>query len=412
MGGYGQAFFHCFFLGLPHCIAILGIWKVRKVALRESIDWGNGGLKEILFILLLPVLPFFFDIIMFLYYAFRMYDMSDNFSNFMSQYEANRLLSETILESVPQLCIQIYMISYCLSNTCNFEDGDKSNNQLTQAFFVTTLSVLYRMGTTIYEVRQQNISLKDYFRQLIKMGDGVPLQEIVGNEIEHLDLAYLDLSLAQIRLLGKALQHNSSLQSISLKWVGEKKRNELLKIQHPVIQAFTFTSICERGDLEQVKLFLDHYDASVTRWNVQYMATQGLISSIKNEHVDITRYLLEKGADPTIVTQQGWTLLHFAAKFNERNTDTIKLLLQPMLLLANINCKLSESNADGEYESTPLDLVYDVRNKSPIKNDIIELLRGHDGKASYHDKSGAWVGYGKGDAEFNVGEYLNHFFSS
>ena len=83
-----------------------------------------------------------------------------------------------------------------------------------------------------------------------------------------------------------------------------------------------------------------------------------------------------------------------------------------MILLGDINCKLSESNADGEYESTPLDLVYDIRNKSPIKNDIIELLRGHDGKASYHDKSGAWVGYGKGDAEFNVEEYLNHFFSS
>ena len=151
--------------------------------------------------------------------------MSNNFQILCRNMRQIDCLAEAILESVPQLCIQIYMISYCLANTCNFEDDDKSNKQLTQAFFVTTLSVLYRMGTTMYEVRQQNISLQDYFRQLIKMGDGVPLQEIVGNEIEHLDLSYLDLSLAQIRLLGKALQHNSSLQSISLKWVGEKKMN-------------------------------------------------------------------------------------------------------------------------------------------------------------------------------------------
>jgi len=338
--------------------------------------------------------------------------LSDNFSNFMSQYEANRLLSESILEGFPQFCIEIYMVSYCSANQCNFQDGNKSNNALMQAFVVSIVSLLYRMGATLFEVRKENISFRDYLRQLSKMGDGIPMQEIADNEIEHLDLSDLDLSLPQIRLLGKALQNNISLQWLGLKEMNEKERDELLKIQHPVIQAYIFVSICEKGNLEQVKSFLDHYDASVTRWGVQDMATQGLIASVKNEHIHITRYLLEQGGDPTTVTREGWNLLHFAARFNKTNTDTIELLLNRMILLDDINCKLTESNADGEYEYTPLDLSYCDGNNSPIKKDISSLLRQHDGKATYHDKNGKWVGYGKGDAEFNFGEYLNHFFES
>jgi hypothetical protein len=401
-----------FFIVLPYVIAMVGIYKVRKTAFKETVDWGNGDIKERFFYLSLPVLPFVFDILMFFYRAFRVDSMSDNFSNFMSQYEANRLLSESILEGFPQFCIQIYMISYCSANQCNFQDGNKSSNALMEAFSVSVAGILYRMGATLFEVRKENISFRDYLRQLSKMGDGIPLREIADNEIEHLDLSDLDLSLAQIRLLGKALQNNISLQWLGLKEMNETERDELLKIQHPVIQAYTFVSICEKGNLEQVKSFLDHYDASVTRWGVQDMATQGLIASVKNEHIHITRYLLEQGGDPTTVTREGWNLLHFAARFNKTSTDTLELLLNRMILLDDINCKLTESNADGEYEYTPLDLSYCDGNNSPIKKDISSLLRQHGGKANYHDKNGKWVGYGKGDAEFNFGEYLNHFFES
>ena len=50
--------------------------------------------------------------------------IGDNFSNFMTQYEATRTVSETILESMPQLGLQIYMIIYCRTYGCNFQNGD------------------------------------------------------------------------------------------------------------------------------------------------------------------------------------------------------------------------------------------------------------------------------------------------
>ena len=68
-----------FFIILPYVIAMVGIYKVRKTAFKETIDWGNGDIKEVFFYLSLPILPFFFDILMFFYRTFRMDSMSDNF---------------------------------------------------------------------------------------------------------------------------------------------------------------------------------------------------------------------------------------------------------------------------------------------------------------------------------------------
>ena len=45
---------------------------------------------------------------------------------------------------------------------------------------------------------------------------------------------------------------------------------------------------------------------------------------------------------------------------------------------------------------TPLDYVY-VYNDSPIKNEIVSLLRKYGGKANRYDKNGNKVGKGKGD---------------
>ena len=46
--------------------------------------------------------------------------------------------------------------------------------------------------------------------------------------------------------------------------------------------------------------------------------------------------------------------------------------------------------------NTPLDLAYEY-NKSPIKNDIVALLRKYGGKANCYDKNGNEVEKGKGD---------------
>ena len=43
-------------------------------------------------------------------------------------------------------------------------------------------------------------------------------------------------------------------------------------------------------------------------------------------------------------------------------------------------------------------------NKSPIKNDIVSLLRKYGGKANCYDKNGNEVGEGKGDLNLKKNE--------
>ena len=49
-----------------------------------------------------------------------------------------------------------------------------------------------------------------------------------------------------------------------------------------------------------------------------------------------------------------------------------------------------------KYGYTPLDCAYEFNN-SPIKNEIVSLLRKYGGKANEYDKNGNEVGKGKGD---------------
>ena len=46
--------------------------------------------------------------------------------------------------------------------------------------------------------------------------------------------------------------------------------------------------------------------------------------------------------------------------------------------------------------NTPVDLAYQYNN-SPIKQEIIDLIRSKGGKANYYDENGRLVGYGNGD---------------
>ena len=54
---------------------------------------------------------------------------------------------------------------------------------------------------------------------------------------------------------------------------------------------------------------------------------------------------------------------------------------------------INKKNIVGE---TPLDRAY-FYNRSPIKQEIIALIRSKGGKANYHDATGRWVGDGNGD---------------
>jgi len=65
-------------------------------------------------------------------------------------------------------------------------------------------------------------------------------------------------------------------------------------------------------------------------------------------------------------------------------------LLLTHMTLDSIN-KRDEEYGDG----TPLDWAYG--NRSPIRQEIIALIRSKGGKANYFDENGRFVAYGNGD---------------
>ena len=66
-------------------------------------------------------------------------------------------------------------------------------------------------------------------------------------------------------------------------------------------------------------------------------------------------------------------------------------------LIDNYNGNIKEIiNQKNDYGNTPLDYAY-LNNISPIKNDIVALLRKYGGKGNKYDKNGNKVGEGKGD---------------
>ncbi len=112
-----------------------------------------------------------------------------------------------------------------------------------------------------------------------------------------------------------------------------------------------------------------------------------LMAAAMNEHFQVVQYLIEQGeADPNIAHSDGWNALHIAASGNRTNVELIELLLTHMTL-DSINKK-----ARGY---TPLDYAY--YNRSPLRQEIIALLRSKGGKANYFDANGRNVGRGNGD---------------
>ncbi len=114
-----------------------------------------------------------------------------------------------------------------------------------------------------------------------------------------------------------------------------------------------------------------------------------LMAAAFYEHFQVVQYLIEQGeADPNISNSVGWNALHVAAGNNRTTTELIELLLTHMSL-DSINKKTSGG-------ITPLDWAYH-HNHSPLRQEIIALLRSKGGKANYFDENGRHVGRGNGD---------------
>ena len=111
-------------------------------------------------------------------------------------------------------------------------------------------------------------------------------------------------------------------------------------------------------------------------------------SPTSKEHFHVVQYLIEQGeADPNIALSDGWNALHYAADNNRTNTELIELLLFHM--------SLESINKENWGVGTPLDCAY--YDRSPIRQEIIALLRSKGGKANCHDENGRIVGPGNGD---------------
>ena len=225
------------FIAFPYLIAMYGIFKVKETAFKDlNIDWDYGydSFKKMLLALFSPTFPLLFDIFMPFHRLLNKY-IGDNFSNFMTQYEATRTVSETILESMPQLGLQIYMIIYCRTYGCNFQtDGDDGDDTaLARAFIISISCIVYRIVLTWYEIQKENITLKEYFIQLVKMGEGIPLSKIANNEIDKLDLTDMDLTVAQVRLLIKVLKNNKMFKF-------RDSRFHLINYKHKTISTLNF----------------------------------------------------------------------------------------------------------------------------------------------------------------------------
>ena len=171
-----------------------------------------------------------------------------------------------------------------------------------------------------------------------------------------------------------------------------------MNIQELKLNSTPLVCACEQGNLEDVKLCITGHDVEATGMTVKEMVNQvgrvgrrwewawdctPLMAAAQKEHFHIVQYLIEQcEADPNIANYSGWddsvggaiggwNALHVAAESNRTNTDVIQLLLTHM----SINC-INKRSGTG---STPLDRAYEY-NKSPNKQEIIDLIRKHGGK--------------------------------
>ncbi len=219
-------------------------------------------------------------------------------------------------------------------------------------------------------------------------------------------------------------------EALSVDYKGRRSINELI-LSHPARRLYLLIEryrvefpededgdvptpivcACQHGRMDDVELFMNlhPYHKYITNRDVNGyrddMTLKDMVSQVgkdsrdyeytplmtaaDNEHFQVVKYLIEQGeADPNIADRWGFNALHFAARLNRTNTELIQLLLTYMPLDS-----INKKNGEGY---TPLDAAY-LGNRSPIRQEIIALLRLKGGKANYFDENGRYVGEGNGD---------------
>ena len=214
-------------------------------------------------------------------------------------------------------------------------------------------------------------------------------------------------------------------EALSIDYKGRRSINEM-RLSHPARRLYLLIErykrefphgtpivcACEHGRMDDVELFvnLHPFHKYITNRDVNGygddMTWKDMVSQVgrrssgfgectplmiaaEKEHFQVVKYLIEQGeADPNIANSAGWNALHCAAGNNRTNTELIELLLTHM--------SLNSINKKDGAGFTPLDRAY-TYNRSPIRQEIIALLRSKGGKANCHDENGRYVGEGNVD---------------
>ena len=212
------------FIALPYVVSAVGIvYYARSRARRsrkliynefaEADDW----IISILFVLLSPVFPALCDVSM-PFFRLAQNHMPDSLTNFMVQYEATRTLSETVLETIPQMALQIYIFIFCGGNEDECEGIEQeAGTALVQSLIIGGICILYRFVLVYYEMKAEGLGLRGYVKSLVQMGAGLPLRAITGNTIKKIDLRDHNLEEAQVRSLATALKGNTSVTILLLR---------------------------------------------------------------------------------------------------------------------------------------------------------------------------------------------------
>ena len=194
------------FIALPYVVAMFGIAYYSYVE--------NEGAKRAACILLSPALPALCDVFM-PFFRIVQNCVPDGLTNFMVQYEATRTLSETVLETIPQTVLQVYIFIFCAGNADKCAGIEQeAGTALAQSLAIGGISILYRLVLVYYEMKAEGLGLGGYVKSLVQLGAGLPLRAITGNTVKDLRLPE-QLEEAQIRSLAVALKGNASIETIN-----------------------------------------------------------------------------------------------------------------------------------------------------------------------------------------------------
>eukprot|EP00942_MAST-04A_sp_MAST-4A-sp1_P009371 g9371.t1 len=172
---------------------------------------------------------------------------------------------------------------------------------------------------------------------------------------------------------------------------------KLTKVYKKAIPNSTpFLSACTIGRFDDVKLFMSIATNKTSIVNQVGRSIRNntlcspLITALGNRHFDIAQYLVEEGR--VDLANKGYLdifrefPLHLAACSD--NVNIVKIMLKRL--------SVNDCNNLNTAGHTAIDEAY-MYTDSEAKDDIIQLIRKHGGKAMCHDKNGNYVSLGEGD---------------